>query len=178
VRAHVGRARMPTEFSFEHVFRAPSTAAVLAAYFDPDHLATQDRQAELTERVVVETHDDGATLETSWRVAHARPLPLFVRPFVTGGRLRYLETMTWRRADDAIDLVVTPEVLGGRVTIAAVYELAQIGDGQIRRRYRGTVTADIRLLSSKIERAILAKFDETMPAMTACTQGWLDKTAR
>jgi hypothetical protein len=167
---------MATEFRFENVFRAPSTASVLAAYFDPDHLATQDGLAELVDRTVVESHDDGATLRTSWRVAHARPLPLFVRPFVRGGRLGFVETMTWRRADDAIDLVVTPEVLGGRVTITAVYELAQVADGQIRRRYHGQVTADVRLLSRKIEQAILARFEEAMPMMTECTQRWLERT--
>jgi hypothetical protein len=168
---------MATEFNFENVFRAASTQTVLAAYFDPDHLATQDALAELCDRVVVESHDDGATLRTSWRVAHQKPLPLFVRPFVSGGRLKYLEAMTWRRADDEIDLTVTPEVLGGRVTIQAVYKLAQVGEGQILRRYRGTVNADIRLLSGKIEKGILARFEEAMPMMTRCTQGWLDKTA-
>src|SRR6188768_2780543 len=115
---------MATEFSFENVFLAPSVEVVLAAYFDPDHLAMQDVKAELGSRTVVETHDDDATHRTSWRVAHQKPLPLFVRPFVSGGRLQYLETMTWRRRDNAIDLVVTPEILGGRVSITAVYQLA------------------------------------------------------
>jgi hypothetical protein len=168
---------MATEFSYETVFRAASTGTILSAYFDPDHLATQDRLAELTDRTVVEEHDDGAVRKTTWRVAHIKPLPLFVRPFVEGGRLRYLETMTWRRADDAIDLTVTPEILGGRVTITALYQLHQVGEGQIRRRYQGTINVNVRLLSGKIERGILAKFEEAMPMMTECTQGWLDKTA-
>jgi hypothetical protein len=167
---------MGTEFEFENVFRAPSTDAVLAAYFDPDHLATQDRLAELVEREVVETRDDGATLSMSWRVAAARPLPLYARPFVEGGRLRFVEQMTLRRADCAIDALVTPQVLGGRVSIEAVYELAQIGDGQVRRRYRGTIHVNVRLVSGRIERAVLAKFQESMPIMTECTQGWLDRT--
>jgi hypothetical protein len=168
---------MATEFRFDTVFRAASTRIVLASYFDPDHLATQDAVAELSDRTVVESNDDGATLRTSWRVGHAKPLPLYARPFVGGGRLTYRESMTWRRADDAIDLTITPEVLGGRVSITAVYELAQVGDGQIRRRYRGTINVDVRLVSSKIEKGILAKIEEGMPMMTACTQGWLDKTA-
>jgi len=168
---------MATDFSFENVFRAPSTATVLASYFDPDHLATQDTLAELTDRVVVESQDDGPTLRCTWRVAHLKPLPLFARPFVAGGRLSYLETMTWRRADDAIDLTVQPEILGGRVSITAVYQLSKVREGEILRRYKGTVSVNIRLLSSKIEKAILSKFEEAMPMMTACTQGWLDKTA-
>jgi hypothetical protein len=165
-----------TEFRFEHVFRAPSTAAVLAAYFDPDHLATQDELAGLVERAVIESTDDGARLRTSWRVAARDPLPLFMRPFAAGGRLRYVETMAWRRADDAIDLLVQPEVLGGRVQIAAEYRLTKIGEGQIRRIYQGTISVGIRLVSGRIERAIAEKMEQSMPVMAACTQGWLDRT--
>jgi hypothetical protein len=165
-----------TEFSFEHVFRAPDAAAVLAAYFDPDHLATQDELAGLVDRTVIESTDDGARLRTSWRVAAREQLPLFVRPFVAGGRLRYVETMTWRRADDAIDLLVQPDVLGGRVQIAAEYKLTKIGEGQVLRRYRGTITVAVKLLSGRIERAIAERMEREMPTMAACTQGWLDRT--
>lgn len=166
---------MTTEFSYEHVFRAASTTTILAAYFDPDHLATQDRQAELCERAVVETQDDGTTLRCTWKVFAQKPLPLFARPFVQGGRLSYLESMTWRRADDAIDLTVVPAILGGRVQIAAVYQLSKVGEGQIRRFYKGTISVNIRLLSSRIERGILNEFEKAMPIMTECTQGWLDR---
>jgi hypothetical protein len=165
-----------TEFSFEHVFRAPSAAAVLAAYFDPDHLATQDEVAGLIDRTVTESTDDGGRLRTSWRVAAKEHLPLFVRPFVAGGRLRYIETMTWRRADDAIDLLVQPDVLGGRVQIAAEYRLTKIGEGQVLRRYRGTISVAVKLVSGRIERAIFEKMEQGMPAMAGCTQGWLDRT--
>jgi hypothetical protein len=164
-----------TEFSFEHVFRAPAAAAVLAAYFDPDHLAAQDEVAGLIDRAVVESEDDGARLRTSWRVAAKEQLPLFARPFVAGGRLRYLETMTWRRADDAIDLLVQPEVLGGRVQIAAEYRLSRVGEGQVLRRYRGTISVAVKLVAGKIERAVAEKMAQSMPQMAACTQAWLDR---
>lgn len=165
-----------TEFSFEHVFRAPDAASVLAAYFDPDHLATQDEAAGLIERTVIESKEDGARLHTSWRVAAREQLPLFVRPLVAGGRLSYVETMTWRRADDAIDLLILPQVLGGRAQIAAEYKLTKIGEGQVQRRYRGTVSVAVKLVSGRIERAIVERMEQSMPAMAACTQGWLDRT--
>jgi len=167
---------MATLFEFENVFRAPAVADVLAAYFDPDHLATQDKLAELVDRVVVEDVDEAATRRCTWRVGSARSLPIFVRPFVSGGRLTYLETMIWRRADDAIDLTVVPQILGGRVKIEAVYQLTSAGDAQVRRRYAGSVSVDIRLLSGRIEKGILAAFEKEMPVMTKCTQDWLDRT--
>lgn len=166
--------RMATEFSFENVFRAPSTFSILSAYFDPDHLATQDKQAELTDRTVVEDLDDATTRKTTWTVRAAKPLPLFVRPFVAGGRLSYREAMIWRKADDAIDLTVTPEILNGRVQVAATYKLEKIGEGQIRRRYAGTITVNITFIAGKVERGVLAEFEKAMPIMTKCTQDWLD----
>lgn len=165
---------MPTEFSYEHVFRAPSTVTILAAYFDPDHLATQDKLAELVDRTVTENHEDEAIRKTTWKVTAAKPLPVFVRPFVKGGRLAYFEAMTWRKKDDACDLTVTPDILNGRVSISATYRLAKIGDNQIRRTYAGKVTANITLLSGKIERGIVAEFEKSMAMMANCTQGWLD----
>ncbi|HEU0031937.1 MAG TPA: DUF2505 domain-containing protein [Kofleriaceae bacterium] len=167
---------MTTAFRFENTFRAPSVQLMLAAYFDPDHLAAQDALAKLGDRTVVEDHEDDHQRKTTWRVQSLEPLPLFVRPFVSGGRLRYLETMTWRKADDAIDLVVTPEILGGRVTIQALYQLASAGEGRVHRTYSGSVTVAVKLVSGKIERAILEKFQQSMPIMTGCTQTWLDKT--
>ncbi|MCX5742777.1 MAG: DUF2505 family protein [Proteobacteria bacterium] len=164
---------MATEFSFENVFRAPSTLSILSAYFDPAHLATQDKQADLVDRVVVEDVDGPVTRKTTWTVRAQKPLPLFVRPFVTGGRLSYREAMIWRKADDAIDLTVTPEILGGRVQVAATYTLTKIGEGQILRRYAGTITVNISLISGKAERGILAEFEQAMPIMTKCTQDWL-----
>jgi hypothetical protein len=166
---------MSTPFSFETVFRAPSAEAVLAAYFDPDHLATQDVVGELTERKVVEDVDGEAQRKTSWTVRAVRPLPMFARPFVEGGRLSYLETMTWRKRDSEIDLTIVPQILGGRVSVTAVYNLAQIAEGQIRRRYSGEIKVDVKLLSGKIERTILGEIEKGMPAMRDCTQGWLAK---
>lgn len=164
---------MSTPFSFETVFRARSVGTVLAAYFDPDHLAAQDAVAGLTERAVVESHDDVTLRTCTWHVRALMQLPLYARPFVEGGRLAYLETMKWRKADDAIDLTILPQILGGRVQINAVYELAQVGEGQIRRRYRGEIIVNVKLVSGKVERGILAEIDKGMPVMTECTQKWL-----
>lgn len=166
---------MTTEFSYETVFRAPSTTSILEAYFNPDHLATQDKVALLGDRTVVSDEDDGKVRKTSWRVVSLNQLPMFVRPFVEGGRLSYIETMTWRRADDEIDMTIQPQVAGGRVQIAATYTLRKVGDGQISRRYKGNVSVAVKLLSGKIERGIIEQIEKGMPMMTACTQGWLDR---
>ncbi len=164
---------MSTSFSYETVFDASGKTAVLAAYFNDEHLAVQDKVAELCDRKVVESHEDARVRACKWSVRSLRPLPVFVRPFVDGGRLSYIESMTWRKADDEIDMTITPQILGGRVQIAAVYHLSDVGPGKVRRRYAGSITVNVSLLSGKIERAIAAEVEKGMPQMTACTQNWL-----
>jgi hypothetical protein len=157
------------------VFAAPSltVAAVFESYFEPDHLAAQDALAQLADRTVVEAEDDGAVRKATWRVTSQKTLPLFARPFVPGGKLQYLETMVLRRAAAEIDLSVVPQILKGRVRIDATYRFTEVGPGQIQRRYAGGITANIPLLSGRVERAILGEFQLQMPVMSECTQTWL-----
>jgi hypothetical protein len=166
---------MSTEFTFETVFEAPGLTAdaIGAAYFDPDHLAAQDVVGQLGERAITEDRDDDKVRFTRWSVRSLRPLPALVKPFVAGGRLEYIETMTWRKADREIDMTIVPQIAGGRVQIAAVYTFTQVGEGKVRRRYKGTIQVNVTLLSGKIERAILSEIEKGMPAMANCTQTWL-----
>lgn len=164
---------MAVPFAFDHVFSARSPAAVIAAYFEPGHLAAQDAIAGLVERRVVEDQDDGAVRRCTWHVRHAKPLPFFVRAFVSGGRLALAETMTWYRAEDRVELLVVPEILGGRVKIAATYRLAQVGEGRVSRHYAGAITAELSLVGGKVEKSIYAEFEAGMPQMAKCTQDWL-----
>lgn len=165
---------MATDYAFDTLFRAASPTVLLAAYFDPDHLAGQDRLAQFGSRVVLSDDDSTTRRTTSWRVTSQKPLPVYVRPFVSGSTLQYVETMVWRKADDAIDLTVLPELLGGKVQVAGVYKVETVGPGQLRRRYTGSVTANVTLLSGKIERGIIGEMKEGVPIMTASTQRWLD----
>lgn len=168
---------MATQFHFEHTFRAPSIEAVFAAYFDPAQLLHQDQMLDIVERTVLELIDDGATLRRTCKVIPRRQLPAIVRPFVDGP-LHYVETATWRKADREIDIQIWPSLLRKkpRPTVTALYRLSQLPDGAIRRSYQGTVSVDLALLSSRIERGIVAEFERSMPIAAVCTQAFLDRT--
>lgn len=166
---------MPTPFEFHWVFHAESVGQVLRAYFDEEHLAAQDKVAGLMERTIVETTEDDAIKQTTWRVKSTRQLPMFVRALLEGGRLGFLEMQRWRKADDEIDMTVTPQILGGRVQIAGVYKLWQSHDKDIQRQYKGAITANVPLLSGKIERGILEEFTKGVPDMARVTQEWLNR---
>jgi hypothetical protein len=163
------------QFSHEHVFRAPSTAAVFAAYFDPRHATEQDRELEITERVVLELVDSPRELRRVCRVVPRRQLPALLRTLVSG-QLHYIETAVWRKHDDEIDVEIKPSLLGGRATIRATYRLSPVSAGLIRRHYEGSVSVEVALLSSRIERGIVAEFERSIPRAAACTQAFLDRT--
>jgi hypothetical protein len=166
---------MSTEFSFETVFEAPGLTpdTIGAAYFNPDHLAAQDVVGQLGERAVAEEREDDKTRFCRWTVRSLRPLPALVKPFVEGGRLKYVETMTWRKADHEIDMTIVPQIGTERVKVAAIYTFTQVGENKVRRRYKGTIQVNVALVSGKIERAILSEMETGMAAMRDCTQKWL-----
>lgn len=166
---------MPTTFSFEHVFRAPSPAALIDAYFDAEHNAAQDRIAHL-ERVTVEEHATSDARMVVWRVTSLAPVPVIGRPFVAGGRLQFLETCAWRRGDDHVDTSIVPQVLGGRVQISGAYRLTSLGEDRIRRIFDGTIAVQLPLVAGKLERAIREMFAEQVPILADVTQAWLDRS--
>jgi len=165
-----------TPFSFEHVFQAASVAEVFAAYFDPAHTREQDRRMDITERTVLSLDDNPDELRRICKVVPRRQIPRFIKPLFSGP-LHYLETAIWRRRDHAIDLDIRPSILQGRASIKAIYRLEQVGT-TVHRRYEGVVSVDIALLSSRIERGIVAEFERSMPVATTCTQEWLDRYER
>jgi uncharacterized protein DUF2505 len=163
-----------TPFCFEHEFRAPSIAAVFAAYWNPDHTREQDRRVDILERTVLELEDTPVELRRVCRVVPRRQLPVFVRPLVAGP-LHYLETLHWHKLDDTIDFAIRPSILKGRALISARYQLTTRAPGLIHRRYEGTVSVDVALLGSRIERGIVAEFERSMPVAADVTQEWLDR---
>jgi hypothetical protein len=162
-------------FCFEHTFRAPSKAAVFAAYFHPEVVRLQDQRLDVIERELLELEDTGDAIRRVCRVYPRRKLPAILRPLLPG-RLHYTEVVRWRKRDDEIDIETTPSILSGRATVAARYRVTDLAPGQIHRRYEGSVSVDVALLSSRIERGIVAEYERSLPISAACTQAWLDRT--
>lgn len=165
---------MPTPFSFEHVFRAESPADVLRAYWNPAHQEEQDVALAIVERSIEELTDGPEERVRVCRVVPKRQLPALVRPFVSGP-LHYRETARWQKRTDEIALEIVPSLLGGRAVIRATYRLERAGNGLIRRTYAGSVSVDVALVSTRIERGIAAELQRSLPLAAAVTQAWLDR---
>jgi len=161
-------------FAFEHVFHAPSTAAVFAAYFDAGHQIEQDTRVGIVERELLSLDDDGDVLRRTCRVVPDRQLPLLMRAFVAGP-LHYIETATWTRRADEIVIDIQPSILKGRAQITGNYTLDRVGSSAIRRRYAGHVSVEVALVAARIERGMVAEIARTIPVAAACTQEWLDR---
>ena len=163
-------------FAFEHVFHAPSTTAVFAAYFDAAHQVEQDKRVAIVGREILSLDDDGDVLRRVCRVVPDRQLPVLMRPFVAGP-LHYIETATWTRRADEIEIVIQPSILKGRAQITGTYKLDRVGATAIRRRYAGHVSVELALVAARIERGMVAELARTMPVAAASTQEWLDHHA-
>jgi len=59
-----------------------------------------------------------------------------------------------------------------------VYRVERVAANKMRRRYEGTVSVDVALVSGRIERGIVAEFERSMPIAASCTQAWLDRDDR
>ena len=162
-----------TPFHFEHDFRAPSIASVLAAYFDPELSRAHDRLSGIVRREELEVDDTPARLVRVSRVFPERQLPVFVRPFVSGP-LTYTERLVWDRPADRIDLDIRPSVLGKRTQIRITYALSQPSPGRVRRVYEGDVTVEIALVGGRAERMIADDIGKVLETVVPCTQEWLD----
>ena len=123
---------MATKFHFEHRFRAPSTAAVFAAYFDDAHRDEQDRAVDVARREILSDDDTATTRRRVSKVWPRRQLPAVVRAMMKGD-LSYDETIVWVKAADRIDFDIRPTLLDGRARIDAAYQLRVDGPGAIVR---------------------------------------------
>jgi hypothetical protein len=159
------------------VYRASSVAEIFDAYWDPAHQIEQDRRLEIVERTVLEAVETDAEIVRVSRVVPRRQLPALVRPLISGP-LHYVETLRWRRAEDVIEIENLPSFLRGRVRITALYRLSRVGIGLIRRSYSGAVSASVALISTRIERGIVAEYERSLPLAASVTQDWLDRADR
>jgi hypothetical protein len=159
-----------TPFCFEHVFLATDPADVFAAYFDPMHQVEHDRALEISERQVIEFVDSGPQIVRRSRIVPRRQLPTLLRPF-SSGPLYYVESVIGRRAINELEIDL--QLLGDRGRVSARYELTKLAPGSVLRRYSGTVSVDVALVATRVERGIVAEFERSLARTSACTQNWL-----
>ena len=164
---------MATEFSLRHEFRASGPAAVFRAYFDETLAAEEDRRVDVVKREVLAVNDDGAVLHRRSRCVPRRQLPSFLR--WGDAELSYTEELTWRRAEDRIELDVRPSLFTTRIHGTTVYRLAALGPGRVERTLDGIIEVSLPVIGRRIERAIADDLQRSLEIAATCTQEWLDQ---
>jgi hypothetical protein len=160
-------------FVLEHVFRAPSPAALFSLYFDPSFYPRTDAATCVAAREVLELDDTPTVVRRVCRVTPERQLPAFMRPFFPG-KVHYVETAIWHRGTDRMELDIRPSLLGGRAHVTSAYTLKMDDPGLVRRTYEGSVSVEVALVGGRIERKIIADIQHTLAISARCTQDYLD----
>lgn len=171
-------------FHFVHDYQAPTIDTIFESYFDPEFALAQDREVDIVERTVLELTDGASELFRVCRVVPKRQLPALFRPLVAGD-LHYIESLRWFKAQHRMTVEIRPSLLKGRALISVDYQLAdqglQHGAGPatdnwrlIQRVYRGTVTIEVPLLGSRIEKSIVADMESSLRTTAASTQAWIN----
>ena len=164
-----------TEFELEQTLRSPSTATVVAAYFDPAVTAAIDAALGVSDRqVLAHTVDEHGTRRES-RLVMNRQLPAFLRPLVPGG-IPCKEIIRWSTADGVMTVRVQPTGRAARASILSRVSLRDDG-GLVRWHHDGQVSVDLRVLGPRVERYLVTEFKRSVEVVVATTQDWLDAQA-
>jgi hypothetical protein len=172
-------------FHCPYSFRVPGQAAAdpevrlarfWALYFDPAHVAEQDRRNHILRRQLVDEHEHDGVLTRTCRVVPGRQLPGWARAAL-GGELSFDETLSWVRGSRQLRLTVVPSVLSRRIHIDGSYELTPRDPDRIDRSFAGTVRADLALVGGRVEREIVRDLERSLAEAGRCTQAWLDRDA-
>ncbi len=165
-----------TPYEITHVFPGITPHDLLAAMTTPAHQQLQDKVAEIERRDFIGRESDAQHYRCECMVYPRRKIPAYVRPLLGGG-LECHEVVLWNKANDFLEIDVRPAVLGGRCRVQVTCHVSAEGTSAVR-KYSGEVSAEVRLIGPKIERAIVAEMLKTLDAAAAATRAWLPSRPR
>lgn len=161
-----------TPFELIHVFPEIAPHDLLALMTTPQHQQMQDKVGNVERRDFISRVSDDAHYRCECMVYPARKIPAYVRPLLGGG-LECHEVVSWDKATDRLEIDVHPAVLGGRSRVRATVTVVADGTSTVR-TYSGQVTVEVRLIGSRIEKAIVEEMTRTMNAAAEATRGLLN----
>lgn len=162
-----------TPFELIHVFPDIAPRDLLALMTSPPHQQLQDKVGNLERRDVISRTNDAAHYRCECMVYPARKIPAYVRQLLGGG-LECHEIVSWDKATDQIEIDVHPAVLGGRSRVRATVTVVADGTSTVR-IYRGEVTVQVRLIGTRVEKAIVEEMTRTMAAAAEATRDLLTR---
>ena len=162
-----------TPFRIVHDFAADPARYWKVFFHEPYNVALYER-IKVKERKVVDWKETDATIYRAIKIVPARDLPGFLKRLV-GGDLGYVETSTFYRDKDSMDVKVEPTLMKDRTTIKARYWLEPGAAGRVRRVFEGSIHVDVPLVGRKIEQFIIDDMTRGYDTAAQVTSEWLEK---
>jgi hypothetical protein len=164
-----------TEFSIVHEFEAdPETfwrVFLDSEYNDALYRSVGVRREELSRE------DRGDEIVVRAHYASERQLPAVVQSLLGGRNLGYQETIIFRKRNGAVEQVIEPTVLTGRIRFGGHITIETVAPGRLRRVYAGSIAIDLPLVGKRIEQSTVSEMQRTHEQAAQVTREWLAKAA-
>jgi hypothetical protein len=162
-----------SHFLIQHDFDTDVPTFWRLFFHEPFNVAVYERIG-IKERTKLEWKEDEKGIFFSVRIIPKRELPGFIKKFVSGD-FGYVESSTYHRAANTLDVKIVPTMMSERVKISGLFTVKELAPGKVRRTFEGEVGVSIPLLGGKIESYIV---DDTKKGYDTAAQvmvEWLKK---
>lgn len=128
------------------------------------------------EREVVEFRREGEgdneVIHRTQRLTPKRDVPSALRKLVKDA-VSYEERNVWRRAQNAMEVVTTPNFFADKFTASGVYKLEPIGEDKLRRIWKANCACRVPLVGGKVEKHVVEEVKRSYQATTIFTRKWI-----
>jgi hypothetical protein len=162
-----------TPFRIVHEFATGKERYWKVFFHEPYNVALYER-IKVKERKVLHWKETDGTIERSIKILPARDLPGFLKKIV-GGDLGYVESSTFYKDKDSIDVTVEPTLMKDRTTMKARYWIELPDASTVRRIFEGSIHVDMPFVGRKIEQFIVDDMKRGYDTAAQVTKEWLGK---
>jgi hypothetical protein len=160
-----------THFAFAHDFDA-DPEQFWKLFFDEPYNDALYVRLNMKERTVLSRTEDDATIHFEQKILPRRDLPAIVKKLV-GGDLGYVESTTFYKGKNYMDVKIEPTLLKERTKVRARYTITSIAPGKVRRTFEGDIDVDIPLIGRRVEAVVLVDVKRSYDVAAEVTREWL-----
>ena len=162
-----------TPFRIVHSFDTSPARYWKLFFHEPFNVALYER-IKVKERKVLDWKETDGTIYRSIKIVPARDLPGFIKKLV-GGDLGYVESSTFYKDKDSMDVTVEPTLFKDRTTMKARYWLEPVGEGKVTRIFEGSIKVEMPLVGKKVEQFIIDDMNRGYQITTEMIHEWMKK---
>ncbi len=165
-----------THFVIAHDFDA-DPERFWRLFFDEPYNAALYERLKMKERTVLVKTEDDATIHFEQKILPRRDLPAVIKKLVRGD-LGYVETTTYHKGKNYMDVKIEPTLFKDRTDVRARYTITPLAPGKVRRTFEGDIHVDIPFLGRRVEAAVLDDVQRSYDVAAQVTREWLAHGAR